>query len=120
MAAKPILEDLPRIARLPRNLVLAERPGAPLQDLRDCAGLLSKMGLEDAARRLFHVADFVGGVEKTEGPSTRCGGSTWDIAVGELSALMAVAEDDPEVSSSETATTRIPDPRCVRTRPPSI
>jgi hypothetical protein len=102
MAADPVPEDLARQARLPRNLVLAERPGAPAEDLRDCASVLMKSGAVEAARRLFDVAAFVGGSPENAGGSP-LGETTWDIAVGELSALLSVADDGASGSVPETA-----------------
>jgi hypothetical protein len=90
MAAELSREDLAREARLPRNLVLAGRNGAPIEDLRDCATVLMKSGQSAAAQCLFDVAEFVAG-SFADHPAI-AGVTNWAVAVDELSRLMSVAE----------------------------
>jgi hypothetical protein len=104
MAAEPSPLDLAREARLTRDLVLADRAGARVEDLRDCAKTLAKSGSAGAADLLFDVADLALGAASDDlrvcGSRDR-GGSTWDVAAEELSDLISAAEGAPDLLENE-------------------
>jgi hypothetical protein len=97
---EPSPHDLAREARLSRDLRLADREDATADDLRDCAVVLVKAGFAEAADLLFDVASLaVGDLEA--GRLRLRGGTTWDLAVDELSGLIAATEGLPDVGSPE-------------------
>ena len=87
--AEPDARDLARIARLSRDLVLADRQGAPAEDLRDCAATLIKIGAAAEADLLLQAADLAVGVATSATPAA----TTWDVAVDELGELIGVVDD---------------------------